>query len=181
MTDIETTTNAPFLPTAIKNGLIIGVIIIILSLILQLTGMNTSFVMLMVFFLIILILYAVASFRAIKEHRDVDLGGGITFGRAFITGLVAVIAAGLIGTVFSMIYNLYIDPAGVQDTIDATLDFMEQMGASEDDIDLAEAKAARSATDPIYMLTQGMLQATGIGVVASLIIAAILKRDKPIS
>ena len=47
---------------------------------------------------------------AIRQHRDKDLGGYITLGRALMVGLVTGLVAGVLGAVFFMLYATIINP-----------------------------------------------------------------------
>ena len=181
MSDQYQASNSSFLPTSIKQGIICGVILIVISLLTNLLSLNSNMMFLILLFVISLALYIMASYRSIKVHRDEDQGGKITFGRAFITGLVAVLVASILFSIFSIIYNIYIDPASVQETIDATRDFMEKFDTDEDAIDQQIANAEKMAYDPLSILKQNIFSAGVIGVLASLILAAILKRDSPVA
>lgn len=167
----------PFFPTAAKNGIIIGVVIIIISLVYQLAGLTSNIFWSMLIGVIAMVLYAVASYRAVKEHRDVDLGGSIGFGRAFITGLVAAAVAGVVGAIFSIVYIQFIDPGSVQDSIDAARDMMESIGADEDQIDAAMKDAERRMANPMSLFLQGFMTAAVVGAIASVIIAAMMKQS----
>lgn len=173
--------NVSFFPTAVKNGLIIGVVLIIISLIHQLMGWTSSIAMTMLVFFLSVILYIVASYRAIKEHRDIDLGGGISFGRAFFTGFVAAVTAGVIGAVFAIVYINFIDPDSIEKSMEMAADMMERMGASEDDIDQAMAEAEEKASNPISLFIQNAGTSMFFGIVCSLILAAIMKKETSIS
>lgn len=166
-----------FFPTAVKQGLIIGVIIIILSLVSNLAGLSTNVMASLVLTFLMVVLYAAAAFMAVKSHRDHDLGGTITFGRAFITGLVAALVAGLMTSVFSIVYVQFIDPGSVQDAIDASMEMMEKFGLDEDQIDAARESALESATNPLMILINGTGLAFFFGAIGSLISAAVLKQD----
>ena len=94
--------DVPYFSTALRYGLIGGAISIAFSLIANLaglvdyTGAESNMLVNIVSFGITV---GIVIF-AIQAHRDTELGGYITFGRAFTVGFVAVMVAGLMGAVW---------------------------------------------------------------------------------
>ncbi len=179
MTDQFSQSETPFLNTAVKNGLIIGVILIVISLVHQLAGLSSNIFISMIVGLLSMVLYAVAAYRAIKEHRDVDLGGNITLGRGFLTGWVAALVAGVVTSIFSLVYINFIDPSSAQEAMDAARELMEKFGAPEEEIEKAMKDAENRLSNPLTLFMQGFGTAAVIGAIASIIVAAMLKRDEP--
>jgi predicted histidine transporter YuiF (NhaC family) len=179
MTDQYTESNTPFFTTAAKHGLIMAVLAIIITLAMQLAGLGSNMMLTMLVGFLVFFLYIFAGYRAVKEHRDVELGGQITFARAFVTALVATLLACLIASLFSVIYTVYIDPASAQQNMDAARDMMENLGADEDAIDEALRKAEEQMSNPVGLFIQTFATAGIISAIGSAIIAAVLKRNAP--
>jgi len=170
-----------FLPTSIKNGLIWAGAAIILTLIVQVANLSSNFILSMVIGAFTYVFYIIGGYRAVREHREVNLGGHISFGTAFGASFVAVFLAGFLGTLFSAIYIGYIDPGSMQEIMDSTREFMEKMGTDEDIIDQAMEQAELQAQDPFAALKSigGWIFALIGSAVISLIIAAVMRKDKP--
>ncbi|MEM1121688.1 MAG: DUF4199 domain-containing protein, partial [Bacteroidota bacterium] len=83
-TDIIDQSEVSFMPTALRYGLIGGGIITVLTLLSGVLGLNTSTAGGIASFVLSLGIYIWIVYAAIKHHRDEELGGFITMGRAFI-------------------------------------------------------------------------------------------------
>ena len=169
--------DTPFMSTAVKHGLIIGIILIVISLAYQLAGLTSNMFFSMLVGLLSILLYAVASFRAIKEHRDYDLGGHITLGRGFLTGWVAAMVAGAVAAIFSVVYVNFIDPGSVQDAMDGAREMMEQFGTDEDIIDEAMKDAEERMSSPVRVFFSGFITSAVVGAIAAVIMGAVMKKE----
>lgn len=120
----------------------------------------------------------VAFVLAIKTHRDQDLGGYITFGRAFgvafLTGLV--IAA--IGLVWSFLYMQFVDPSILETVAEATRQSMQDQGMSESDIEQAWGITSMFISAPAIALMGFIFTLFGT-VIFGLIVAAVMRRNPP--
>ena len=115
---------------------------------------------------------------AIRDRREKILGGNITFGEGFITGLVFSLVVSVITAIFGYIMMTMIAP----DMIDEILKMQEtklvEKGLSEEQIATAQRMSAPFMKPPILMLF-GLVFYTLFGLVASLIVAAIFKKENP--
>lgn len=171
----------PFLPTAMRIGLIGGLVAVVFGLISHMTGLSVpnSIMKSLGTMVLSMGIYAVIGGIAIRKHRMEDLNGFISFGRAFKVSLIAMVIAGVMGTLFNVLYMTVIDPG----FIDTMVDGMEEMFASmglEGDIAEQELDKVRERFAPMTQLTNGLLFGTLAGVVLSLIIAAIMKKNPPV-
>lgn len=175
-------TTVPYARPAFTQGAIAALILIAVGLIFNLTGMvqpGENSGMVWIANLLNWGIMGYFMYAAAIKHRDQDLGGYISFGRAFAVGAMVLLAIVLITVVWSYIYFALIDPDIFTTIRDASLEQMvEQRGMSEED--------AEAALDTMsFMWTPGgMSIMAGIGVtVAGLIIdaiiAAVVKRNNP--
>lgn len=116
-----------------------------------------------------------ALFFSVQHHREQELGGIISFRRAFQVGLVVLVTAMVLNTLFSLVYTQYIEPEFNISVLEATEDMMRDMGVDEAVIDKALEDAAESM-QPANMLKQGLLFGLVSAVVLSAIVAAIMRR-----
>lgn len=172
----------PYAKKGFNQGLIGGLVLIVLNLIFSLTGLVKPGDTGAMTWISSLLTWAVVGYfiyAAATKHRDEDLGGYISFGRAFSVGFMAVLAMAIITAVWTYIYMAFIDP-GIFDTIrQASIDQMvNQQGMSEED-------AERALSMMSFMWNPGMMAVFATfgtliaGVIIDLIVSAVVKRDNP--
>ena len=118
-----------------------------------------------------------------KLYRDRVLDGNITFGNAFVLGLMIVVFSTIITGVFSYILNKYIDPEYMGRVVAAMQEKMYQWlsskGMSQDQIDAAmtkfEQKGVKTPFETVIANIEGGLIG---GSIMSLISSAIVKKNK---
>ncbi len=171
----------PFFPSALRIGLYGGLAVVIFGLISNITGLTvpTSIMNSLILGLIGIIIYVGIGVFSVKKHRDEELGGYISFGRAFIVSLIAMVVAGIIGALFNAIYYSVIDPGFVDTAVEGMEEMMSNMGV-EGELADAQIEQMKKQFSPSYQLTIGVLVGSLFGAVLSLIIAAIMKKNKPV-
>lgn len=116
-----------------------------------------------------------------KRYRDNSLGGAITFKDAFVFGILVVVLSTIISSLYSYIFNNFIDP-GYQERIltsmqDKLYQFMSGKGVSEDQIEQAiDQLQAKGTPTPMEVLTQSIIFGLIGGTIMSLISSAIVKK-----
>lgn len=179
----STLPNASYRPVAMRYGAIWGGVSIVLTLLGFLTNTdpsmpNTSTSIKIIYGLIGFGVSIWAVVMAIRHHRDRDLGGHITLGRAVMVGLMTGLVAGLIGGVFMLLYTSVINP-GYSDTIrDMTSAQMEEQGMSEEQIEMAGGFTGWMF-NPVFMFLSQVLGGAVAGIIIGLIAGAIMKRELP--
>ncbi|PTN09760.1 DUF4199 domain-containing protein [Mangrovibacterium marinum] len=177
------TENSP-LKLALTNGIYYALIVISVQLIIwataiiEKTGLFSSF-FIMFFNLGILIFFLLF---CTKKYRDNLLNGTITFGQAFIYGLMIVVFSSIITGLFQYILNRYIDPDYAQRMINAiqekTYQFMLNNGVPEDQIDQAMVKFdTQTVQTPLQALTDSLKSGVLLGSIISLITSLIVKKN----
>jgi hypothetical protein len=169
--------NVPFLPTAVRFGLIGGLIFIVYSLLANLTGLSIPNNLGKVFLnlaLVIAITVGVLVY-VIRQHRETELGGYVSFKRAFYLSFVTLFIATVISSLFSMVYVAFIDPGFLDSIVSATEEMMTDMGAPAEVIEAQMAEMEEKMT-VMGMLKQGLMNGLIGGVIISLIVAAVMKK-----
>ena len=177
--DSSNVSSAPVGPTITRYGLIGGMILIVYSLLGNTIGFSrpsAGFTSLIITGLISIAVYVVLIVMAVRQYRDRENGGAITFGKAFLIGLgVAVIIAALSG-IFSFLYISIIEPDFLETTMGDMEELYGSLGMSEEQIEQAMEQVRNSLT-PGRMILQSLISGLGFGSVISAIIAAIMKRN----
>ena len=173
--------SVPFINTAVRYGVIGGLIFIIYGMIANFTGFNrpsAGIGAMVLNFLIFIGLYVGIQVAAIKKHRDEELGGAIQFGRAFMVGIVVAVIAGIISAVFNYFYMTVIDPDMLSTMVEEMEVMYERMGMSESQIEAA-MEQIRTGFEPTKMFVQGIIMSVIMGGIVALIVAAIMKKNPP--
>jgi len=120
----------------------------------------------------------VAIYISILFKRDKDLGGAITFGNAFITGVSVSFVIGLMVGAFLVIYVEYINPDIVNEVAKQAEDYYKtQKGVTQDEINNA-VNGAKALYSPFGQFTYGIGTTMLTGGLISLLCAAVMKRQE---
>ncbi|RAK62973.1 DUF4199 domain-containing protein [Hymenobacter edaphi] len=174
---MESTTTSAVTTTAagLRYGVITGIVTIIYSFILMMTGMEQNSAMGVITF-IILIGGIVLAHRYYKEHN----AGFMSYGQGLGIATVAGAVIGLLSGIFRYIYITFIDPQYVENTMNALRAKFEADGKmSDEQIDQAIQMTQKfSGTGPVGILL-AVLGTAFFAFLLSLIISAITKRNRP--
>ncbi len=168
-----------FWPTAIRYGLIGGLISAVYGLIGNMTGLTTpggGIGKMVLMGLVGIAITIGVMVYAIKKHRDEDLGGHIPWVRAFLVGLVATVLMSFISTVFNYVYINFIDPSFLDTMMEGMEEMMSGLGLPEEALEKT-MEDTRKSFEPGTMFTKGLLTAAGVGAVISAIVAAVMKKS----
>jgi len=167
--------NNPIVQHGLKYGLIGGAIVIIYSLITILIGLSPSNMMIMGLSSMVVvfgayILIVVLSQKAVR--RDLKK---LSLGDAMGTGVIAVVVTGLLGAIFSFIYNNFIDPEYLASMVDMMTEYFEEMGMTEEMIEAQISNVESQGS--IGGVLKNSLMGIVTGTIISLISGLILKKD----
>lgn len=176
-------TNSPTLFNhALKQGLILGVINIILTMLLYIADytLMVDWKISILFFLIYIgyTIYAGIGYRK-------EIGGFIPFGKAFQHGYLVFIISGLLATIFNLVLYNVIDPELpgklTEATIEKTVAMMEGFGAPEESIDktVADTRTRMEGQFSFVGSLIGYAVILGVSAIFALITGAIVKRNQP--
>jgi hypothetical protein len=177
--------NAMITQLSVKNGLLIALITVVISLILYFIDplmMYTSFWGSMLGFVIFIVLLVVVG-QSIRKA----VGGYWTFGEAFKSFLIVSLILTIATTLYNILLMGVIDPdlpakAGAV-IEDSQRQMFEKIGLSTEEIDEALSKSG-SMEDRLKITFKNVITSFGVVLavygVLSLILAAILKKTKPV-
>ena len=167
---------------AIKTGIILGVINIVLTLLIYIIN-PTSLAEWWFGLIMLAVALFLVSYLGI-QHRN-EIGGFMPFGQGWIYSIQAFVISGLIGTLFNILLYNIIDPelpAIVADqVVENSESMMRNFGMPEDQMDDALDKA-REDTLERFTLTgslTGFLWGLVISAILALITGAIIKKKEP--
>jgi hypothetical protein len=117
-----------------------------------------------------------------KSYRNNHLEGKISFSQAFTFGVLIVVCSSVISSLYSYIFNKFIDPEYMHRVMtmmqDKTYQFMTSKGVPDDQIE----KAMKSFEDkgipsPLETLKSSLIYGIIGGAIMSLISSAIVKKN----
>lgn len=166
-----------FANNAVKYGLFISVITIILTLVFYIFDIEmfntTAMIGNMVFGLFIIVLIFVVG---TKNYREKGLGGKITFGQAFLQGLTIGIIGYLVIAIFQYVFNAWIAPEYGPNQVEGFYNLMESFGLPDEALDQAVEEFKKKMT-PIGMAINALQSGAIMSIIVSLIVAASVKKD----
>jgi hypothetical protein len=115
---------------------------------------------------------------SVKNHRDEELGGYISFGRAFSTGFRFSSLLSIFMGLFMLIYFKWLNPEVLEQGLIEAENQMLDQGKSSSEIDTAMGMAR--SWGPYFAALGISIMYTLSGAVASLVFAYIFKREKPV-
>ena len=159
----------------LKNGIILGLIFIVYSMILQFLNLEMKMMQYLGYIsYILLIIFIVVAHKSFKEGND----GFMTVGQGLGIGMLISVVAGVINAVFSYIYIKFIDDSMLQKIADAQLEQYEKVGMDDEAIEQAMEMSAKFMTPELIQVWAivGMLF---IGFILSLIVSLFTKKANP--
>lgn len=158
---------------ALKWGLIFGLAQIAFSIIIFLTDNfgNTALGS------VTYILIAISLVMAMRDFRNLN-GGYMAYGQGISVGTLTAAISGLLSSLFSVFYMTVIDTGIMERVMDKTREQMEAQGnLSDEQIDQA-IEITQKFQSPGILFAVGVIGSAIIGLIFSLVIAAIMKKDK---
>jgi uncharacterized membrane protein (DUF106 family) len=166
-----------FMPVVQKYTLIMAATSIILTLISSLMGMSNLILMSLIGLLVIVAM-VVIPVLGVKEHRNNQLGGLISFGRAFLVAMLILAVSILISTIFNYVYMNFINPSYIDTMKEGMTEMMEKYNLPEAQLE-ESLKPLEEMKTPMGNL-KSLAKSLAMSAVISLIVAAIMKRNRPI-
>lgn len=160
--------------TALKWGVIIGIISILYSTALMVSGQVGNQALGYVIYLII----GVGIYLALNDFKKENLGF-IPYGQGLGLGTMMSAIVGLISSFYSFAYMKFIDSSITDQILKNAENEMEKKGLPDDQIEQA-MEYSKMFMSPGVMFIVGVFFTLLLGFILSLIIAAIMKKDKPV-
>ncbi len=171
----ETSTNVrkktTILSNGIQYGLYAGIGSVLLSLLFYALDVSRESYIQWLSYVILIAAIVLATIN----YRDKINGGLISYGDAFLTGLFVALTSAVITVIYSYIFIKYIDPNFTKEMLDAVEQKLADKGLSDEMIDQQVAMAGKFMKPGLMMIT-GFITIAVMGVILSLITAAILKK-----
>jgi len=156
----------------VTNGLILGLIGIVYTLVLYFLGLSTNKSLGYVFFFIQIFVL----FFLVRSYRDNYLYGYITFGKAVGAGVVICLYCSVIASIFTYILYKFIDTGLIDKMIALSEEASLKRGFSQEQIDLGMKFTRKIMTPPVlafFSLAGGVF----FGTIMSLITAIFVRKE----
>jgi NAD/NADP transhydrogenase alpha subunit len=157
----------------VRYGLIFGLVMIVYTLILQISGMATNQWLSNASFILLIIVIIIAH-KAFKEGGD----GFMTIGQGIGIGTLLSLISGVISSVFLFIYLKFVDDSMLQMVRDEQIEKMSQQGMDDAQIEQAMEMAGKFM-GPVAILIFGIIGSVLGGLILSLIISLFTKKANP--
>lgn len=156
-----------------QYGIIAGIFLVLYGLILQLTGLAANQALGYVSFVILAVIIYMAH-NAFKNQGD----GFMRFGQGVKIGFFVSLIGGIISSIFTYIYVSYVDDFIIREAVNKAYQDMEQKGLSDEEINNAMSFMEKFMT-PVFFMIIGLFLTIIFGLIISLIVSAITKKDNP--
>ncbi|MCU0472723.1 MAG: DUF4199 domain-containing protein [Bacteroidales bacterium] len=156
----------------LTNGLIMGLIGIVYSLVIYFLDLSLNKVQGYVFMVILLVVL----FFLVKSFRDNYMHGMITFGQSLGAGLIIFLYYSIIMALFTYILYAVIDPDLTGKMLAAGEEAMLKKGMPQTQIDAGMAIQAK-IMKPAFMALMGILSSMFTGFIISLLVAAFVRKE----
>lgn len=159
---------------ALKWGGILGLVLILITLIMYMTNPagNPSFSILTLVAMVAFIALGLVEYRRTNE-------GFMTYGEGMGIGALLSAVAGLLSSAFITFYNVVIDPTIQQRATELAQEQLEKQGMDDDQIEKA-MEIAQKFQSPGFVFVAQVFGTIIMGVLLTLIIAAIVRRNRPV-
>lgn len=168
-----TTTTPSTAKIALKYGAITGLTLIVYQIILYMTQLDTVTALSLLTFVIPI----VGIVLAIKEFREQN-GNQLRYGQGLGVGSLVGAVTGILVAFFETIYLYYIDTSVLKRRIDYMVEKLERSNVSGEMIDKIVEGA--NQTGPGQTFISNVFSYLIFGFIVSLIVAAVMKREKGI-
>jgi len=156
----------------LTNGLILGLIGIVYTLVIYFLDLTVNKVQGYVFLIILL----VALYFLVKSYRDNYLHGYMTYGQAVGAGVVIFLYYAIIIAIFTYILYAIIDPGLIDKQLAAAEEMMAKRGLPQEAMD-AGLKVQKKMMKPEIMAPISIFGNMLYGVIMSLIVAIFAKKE----
>lgn len=105
-----------------------------------------------------------------------ELGGIMTYGQALLAGLLTMVFASIISSIYTYILYTIIDPSLQEQMRIFTEEQLVQRGISEEQMEMSLKMASKFQT-PVMMVVMGIVGGAFMGLIISLITAIFIKKN----
>lgn len=163
---------------SLMNGLITGVIFIVISALIYLLDINMFTIWFGLVILIInLSIITIAIVITIKKVREKVFDQSLNYGSRFLSGLIVGVIAAWLSGLFSYLLFQIIDPDYMLMQIEGFAETLMNMGVPEGDA-YDQVDKIKEGLKPTEQLITGLLKTPAFYIVVSLIVSAFIKGKK---
>jgi hypothetical protein len=159
---------------ALKYGLLAAVVTMVYSTILNLSGLGSNKILASLSYVFMI----VAIVLAMKDFREKN-GGFISYGEGLGLGTLTSAVLGLLSSAFTIFYIQFIDSNMLTQSLDQMREELEAKGMDDAQIEQA-LEVSQKFMSPGIMFVMVILGYLIMGFIFSLIIAAIMRKEKPV-
>jgi hypothetical protein len=160
--------NKSVIMPSLMYGIYLGLALVVYSLLLFLLDVDTESWLKWISYLIL----AAGMFWAMISIRDKQLGGFMSYGKAFGTGFWTVLFASVISAIFTYFYVIYIDPGMIDEILLKAEESMLEGNPNMSDEQLDQALAmTEKFISPVMISVWAFIANVIFGTILSLIIA----------
>lgn len=157
---------------ALGYGIILGVVVIIFSLLLFVLDVDKQSSLNYLSYVFVLAGIIIVQIN----YRNKNLGGFISYSKAFTVGFLTMVFYGILMAIFTYIFFVYIDPGAIEELLAASEEGMIERGMSDQDIDQAMTMVEKMQT-PVMLTVWALFGNVLIGLILSLITAIFVKKE----
>lgn len=178
------TKNVNFLSIALRNGILLGVACVVLSVLLYVTNLlyTGSFLIGAITWLLNLAICVVFIVMAVQQYKTAN-DGFLTVGEAIKVGIVTALVGGVIAAIYSVIYTTVIDPNYYEKVVEVTMEKMSAFTSnfSEEQMEELREKTLQSKPSVVWTFFSSILGSAIGGVIISAIVGAVKKKERPMT
>lgn len=165
---------------ALKAGLIIGIVGIAVFLVQYIAGIKPVGILKPILLLLIALTINIVLLVILLKKYRAEKEGYISFGDAFLFGLIALVSATVLTALFNFIFNQFFDPSYVKSIVESQKDWMSgylsgKIPADQIDAQLDKIDQQMNKT-PLASSLTSLLWGSVFGAILALIIGAIMKK-----
>ncbi|GJH40724.1 hypothetical protein RCZ04_12740 [Capnocytophaga sp. HP1101] len=178
------TKNVNYLSIALRNGLLLGIACVVLSVLLYVTNLlyTGSFLIGTITWLLNLAICVVFIVMAIQQYKTAN-EGFLTVGEAIKVGIVTALVGGVIGAIYAVLYTTVIDPDYYEKVVEVTMEKMSAFTSnfSEEQMEELREKTLESKPSVVWTFFSSILSSAIGGVIISAIVGAVKKKERPMA
>ncbi len=162
-----------FWKSAMTYGLYLALAVILYSVVLYVIGENLNKTLGALTYIIV----AIGILLCQLDYRNKILGGSISYSKALGLGVIVMIFAGLLNSVYTVVI-IKIDPTILDQIQIMQEEAMMRKGISDDQIEMA-SDMMKAFQKPGFIAVMGMLSFAFMGFIISLITSIFVKKNNP--
>jgi Ca2+/Na+ antiporter len=169
--------NVGFSQNVLKYGFVTIGFVFLSSLLMSVAAMTGGAAIQLIVLIAMCGIFVTIWVRQISEHRDKDLGGFISFERAFIITLLSMTITGLALGTFQYVYLNFIAPHELETVLEQAKGWLANGAVTADKLD-AHMDNVRATMQSPRLILQFAVTVIICGSIISVIMAAILKKPR---